>query len=276
MSIIEDTFVGSNKPTTNNYSTTYLEVGNYNREIYIKISDLIPNQQYKLYLWCYNSPSSGTFNVYESLPFDPKTITYNTKVGNKSDTPIYTIPLGWGSKMIPFTPTSDTFYMHIDETTNSPITMSFYSIETGGPHLVCLFSTPSVLSHYSVDGIDYEVRRVSEDIISENHLNDMPSSYEVLFYLSENFTLYVSKDDGFKTEYIEKQYAELVSDNLNMPIYEPYIKIGPMKGYKIVRSSGETSVGSGDNDHTHSVLEKTTFLCNCQYLYIRACKINYV
>jgi hypothetical protein len=293
MTVIEDTNVNQSTPTANYYSRTSFTIGgfvdndvNYYNESYIKISNLIPNKPYKLCLYCYSSPSSsGTFNVYESLPFDPKTITWDTKVGNKSSTPIYTIPRGVGWKEIPFTPTSGTFYMRIDEITNAIVLMWFYSREYSDtslrPYLnpsifmaessaMVSFSALSVLSHYSMDGVDYTVRQISDNIIAENPLSITPSTYEFLFYLSGGSALYVSKDDGFQAIQVERQYAELVSDNLSVPIYEPYVKIGPIKGYKIISQESITT-SNGD-----TVPEKVISSGNCQYLYIRGCKVNYL
>jgi hypothetical protein len=295
MSAIEDTYVNQYYPTTNYYSSAFsLCVGEreggtsnqyFDNEIYIKISGLVPNKKNILYLYCFYSPASGTFNVYESLPFDPKTITWDTKVGNKSNTPIYTIPYGDGWKEIPFTPTSDTFYIRIDETTDASITMFFDSMEVFDislrPHLIpsifmaessAMVSFPvlSVLSHYSMDGVDYTVRQISDNIIAENPLSATPPTYEFLFYLSGGSALYVSKDDGFQAIQIERQYAELVSDNLNIPIYEPYAKIGPIKGYKII---SQESITTSNED---TVPEKVISSGNCQYLYIRGCKVNYL
>ncbi len=289
--IIEDTWVYQYRSTLNYYSSIMLSNGEltidnkkYDQEIYIKISNLMPDTLYKLYLYSYDSQSSGTFNVYESQPFDPKTITWGNKVGNKSDIPICTLSLGVGWKEIPFIPTSDVFYIHIDETTDATVQMHFHSTEYSDnvslrPYLIIFmgessamisFSVLSVLSHYSIDGVDYTVRQISDNIIAENPLNITPTAYEFLFYLSGGSALYVSKDDGFQAIQVEKQYAELVSDNLNVPIYEPYVKIGPIKGYKIISQESVTT-SNGD-----IVPEKVIVSGNFQYLYIRGCKVNYI
>ena len=241
--IIEDTQVYKSKATTNYYNEPKICAGSTNTyDIYIKVSNLMPNQQYYLFLYCDMAYSEGSLTVYESLPFDPKTITWNTKVANKSDTPLCNMPVSVGWKTIIFTSSSDVFYIRICGGTVAY--MWFLSMENTdniySRPIIIMRSTSKEKSKIVVDGIEYKTYEKTPVVVPEEPLTNSNIGYRVYCYLKDGSILKICKTDVFGVidSEVEFESAYITDGQSEIPIYEKYTKIGAIGGYQYFDANG--------------------------------------
>lgn len=197
------------------------------------ISNLVPNLNYKFYFYSTGIPLTTPYiyNGWNSISFKPIEPTYTININGK-------VP-------------------NADEGTNvtktSTLYTSTYSDPTLRPYVTLLSSSSSGqfninftvprkvynLFRYTIDSTEYQMRQYCDDIWGEGRASTIGSATKE--YTLNNFGyLDICPDSGFKEELVELLFAEIIgSDGKTIPIYETYLKCGPILGCRLYNPSGK-------------------------------------
>jgi hypothetical protein len=201
-------------------------------DAFFTISNLVPNLKYKFYFYSTGTPLTNYIirQGWNIISFTPNDVTYKISI-------IGEIPNAAEGN-------------NVDKT--STIYTSTYSEPTLRPYVTILNSTSSGqfdisfnvprkvynLFRYTLDGKEYQIRQYYDDIWGDEKVATFGTTTKT--YNLNNFGyLNIYADSGFKEEITEVLFSEIICDDgSTIPIYETYLKCGPILGCRLYGPSG--------------------------------------